>query len=206
MIILYGHPESGHTYKVALTLALAGIPHEYRWVDVFRPLEQRSADFQAASRYGEIPVLVDDGIPLAQSNAILLHLAERHRTLGGEDAARLTLAREWLFWEANRIGLSLPNLRHRLRFEESPAPPALLDWLRARLQLDLQRLEKEFSTCQWLLGEGPSIVDVACFAYLCYDDIALELGDYPRLRDWMTRMQALPRWRHPHDLLREPPR
>jgi glutathione S-transferase len=83
MIILYGHPESGHTYKVALTLALAGIPHEYRWVDVFRALEQRSAEFQAASRYGEIPVLVDT-IYQGQPNAILLHLAERHRTLGGE--------------------------------------------------------------------------------------------------------------------------
>src|SRR5688572_9516241 len=173
MIILYGHPESGHTYKVALTLQLAGLPFEYRWVDVFKPLEQRAADFQAASRHGEIPVLVDDGEPLVQSNAILLHLAEKYRTLGGENARRLELAREWLFWEANRIGFSLPNLRHVLRFDETPAPGELLDWLRSRLGLDLRRLDRELTTEQWLLGTGPSVVDVACFAYLCYDDISL---------------------------------
>jgi len=116
MVILYGHPESGHTYKVALTLALAGIPFEYRWVDVFKP------------------------------------------RLGGENAARL----------------ALPNLRQCLRFEESPTPPAWLDWLPERLQLDLPRLEQELSASQWLLA-------------------------------WMARMRALPRWRHPRELLGKPP-
>ena len=204
MVILYGHPESGHTYKVALTLELAGIPFQYRWVDVFKPRDQRAADFQAASRHGEIPVLVDGGEPLVQSNAILLHLAARHRTLGGENAHTLAQAREWLFWEANRIGLSLPNLRHYLRFDDARAPQPVFDWLRARLQLDLQRLEQQFSTTQWLIDVGPSIVDVACFAYLCYDDIDLDLTEFPRLRAWLERMRTLPRWRHPHDLLGKP--
>jgi glutathione S-transferase len=202
--ILYGHPESGHTYKVALALELAGIEFEYRWVDVFMPRERRAADFQAASRHGEIPVLVDDGEPLVQSNSILLHLAATHRTLGGEDAHTLAQAREWLFWEANRIGLSLPNLRHYLRFEDARAPQAVFDWLRARLQLDLRRLEQELSARHWLVGPDLSIVDIACFAYLCYDDIKLDLGDFPRLREWMKRIRALPRWRHPHDLLGRP--
>ena len=205
MIILYGHPESGHTYKVALTLELAGLAFKYRWVDVFKPREQRSADFQAASRHGEIPVLVDDGEPLVQSNAILLHLAGKHRTLGGENARRLELAREWLFWEANRIGFSLPNLRHVLRFDEAPAPRELLDWLRSRLGLDLRRLDAELhyrAMADWV--PAPSVVDVACFAYLCYDDIKLDLGEFPRLRDWLKRMRALPRWRDPHDLLGKP--
>src|SRR5262245_38340687 len=201
MTILYGHPESGHTYKVALTLELAGIRYEYRWVDVFAPRGQRAADFQAASRHGEIPVLVDDGVPLVQSDAILLHLAGKHRVLGGENPQRLTQAREWLFWEANRIGFSLPNLRHHLRFDDTPAPRELLDWLRARLQADLQRLEQELTTTLWLIGAGPSVVDVACFAYLCYDDIGLELSEFPRVRDWLARLRALPRWRGPHALL-----
>jgi len=191
MAILYGHPESGHTYKVALALELAGVPFEYRWVDVFKPREQRAADFQAASRHGEIPVLVD-GAPLVQSNAI-----HQHRDLD--------LAREWLFWEANRIGISLPNLRHYLRFDDSPAPPAgVLDWLRGRLQSDLRRLEKELSGNTWLLGASPSVADIACFAYLGYDDIGLDLGAFPGLRGWMSRLRALPRWRPPHELLARP--
>ena len=204
MVILYGHPESGHTYKVALALELAGIPFEYRWVNVFLPREQRAADFQAVSRYGEIPVLVDDGVPMVQSNSILLHLAGKHRTLGGEDAARLAQAREKLFWEANRIGISLPNLRHVLRFDPSAGPPAVLAWLRARLQFDLQQMEREIAASTWLLGSAPTVADIACFAYLCYDDIGLDLRGFPNLRAWMQRMRALPRWRAPHDLLARP--
>lgn len=204
MAILYGHPESGHTYKVALALELAGIPFEYRWVDVFGPREQRPVDFRAASRHGEIPVLVD-GAPLVQSNAILLHLADKHRVLGGESPAMLGLAREWLFWEANRIGISLPNLRHYLRFDDSPAPPAgVFDWLRGRLQSDLQRLDKELSGSPWLLGAAPSVADIACFAYLCYDDIGLDLGAFPAVLGWMSRLRALPGWRPPQELLARP--
>lgn len=203
-MILYGHPESGHTYKVALALELAGLGFEYRWVDVFKPREQRAPDFRAASRFGEIPVLVDDGEPLAQSNAILMHLAERHRILGGENGHRLEQCREWLFWEANRVGISLPNLRHHLRFEETPSPAPVIAWLRDRLHADLERLEQEFTRATWLLGPGPAIADIACFAYLCYDDIGLDLAAFPRLRAWMQRMRDLPRWRPPHELLGKP--
>jgi glutathione S-transferase len=203
-VILYGHPESGHTYKVALALTLAGIGFEYRWVDVFAPRDRRAADFQAASRHGEIPVLVDAGEPFAQSNAILLHIASKHSVLGGENGSRLEQAREWLFWEANRIGLSLPNLRHYLKFSDVPAPRDLLEWLRARLRLDLHRLESELATTEWLAGFGPSIVDIACFAYLHYDDIGLDLADFPRMRGWMTRMRALPRFKDAAMLLARP--
>jgi len=87
-LIFYGHPESGHSYKVALALSMLEIPHEYRWVDVYAPRDQRAADFCAASPFGEIPILVVDGVPLAQSNAILLHLMRRTRRLGGETEAR----------------------------------------------------------------------------------------------------------------------
>jgi glutathione S-transferase len=56
----------------------------------------------------------------------------------------------------------------------------------------------------WLPGSGPGIVDIACFAYICFDDIKLDLTGFPRLRDWMQRMRELPRWRHPYDLLAKP--
>jgi glutathione S-transferase len=123
---------------------------------------------------------------MVQSNAILLHLANRHRTHGCESAASLAQAREWLLWEANRIGPSLPSLRHCLRFADAPAPA------------------EEFIAKSWLPGAGPSIADNAGFAYICFEDIKLDLAGSPRLRDWMKRMLELPRWRHPCDLLAKP--
>jgi glutathione S-transferase len=177
---------------------------EYRWVDVFAPREQRRPDFQAASRYGEIPVLVDDGESWAQSNSILLHLAGKHRTLGGEDPLRLEQARERLFWEANRIGLSLPNYRHYLRFAPEPAPAAVIEWLRARMELDLARLEEDLRSRIWLLGAAPSIADISCAAYLLYADAGVELARWPCLDAWLQRIRALPRYVPAHALLAKP--
>src|SRR5258707_12254432 len=107
--VLYGHYESGHSYKVALALTLLSLDWEFREVEVFAPRETRREAWQASSRFGEVPVLVVDGRPLVQSDAILLHLARTTGRLGG--GADLERSTEWLFWEANRIGLSLPNLR-----------------------------------------------------------------------------------------------
>ena len=107
--ILYGNRESGHCYKVKLALVFAELLHEYREVDLDVPFAERHEDFRAVSRFGEVPVFVDGNMALAQSNAILLYIAERSGKLGGElPQEQLT---EWLFWEANRIGFSIPNLR-----------------------------------------------------------------------------------------------
>ena len=79
-----------------------------------------------ASDYVHGHVLVVDGGPIVQSDGILLHLAREHRALGWEvDPDRLT---EWLFWEANRIGISLPNLRLYTHFK-LPAEPNVAAWL-----------------------------------------------------------------------------
>jgi glutathione S-transferase len=204
MLILYGHPESGHTFKVALSLALMGEPFDYRWVDVFAPRAARDPEFQRVSRFGEIPVLVDAGIPYAQSNSILLHLAGSLGRLGGENPARLAQVRERLFWESNRIGISLPNLRHYLKFAPGDAPEGALDWLRARMQADLQALDDELVRQPFLLGGDMTVADAACAAYLLYEDMGLELARWPALHAWLTRIRALPRFVDAATLLAKP--
>src|SRR5262245_20781294 len=95
-LVLYGNRESGHSYKVKLALALLALPHEYREVDLQVPHPQRRADFRELSPFGEVPVLVQNGAPLAQSNAILAHLARITGRLGGQlDPELIT---QWLFW------------------------------------------------------------------------------------------------------------
>ena len=116
---LFGHPDSGHAYKVRLFMTIAAIHHEYEYVDIWKPNDQRSAEFQSAARFGEVPVLVDEGHAHAQSNAILLHLAQPMQAWGSESPERLDLCVQWLMWEANKIGLCLPQLRARAKFGSS---------------------------------------------------------------------------------------
>jgi glutathione S-transferase len=200
-MILYGHPESGHTYKVALALKLLGQAVDYRWVDVFAPRDQRDPEFQRLSRFGEIPLLVDDGTPYVQSNSILLHIAGKFGRFGGETPERLAQVRERLFWESNRIGISLPNLRHYLRFEPGMAPPGVLDWLRGRMDADLAALNRDLADQRFLVADQVSVADFSCVAYLLYEDVGLDLSRWPAMYAWMQRIRALPGWRDAATLL-----
>ncbi len=200
-LILYGNRESGHSYKVKLMLALTQTPHEYRPVDLSVDRDQRPAEFQAVSKYGEVPVLVDRGQAYVQSNAILLHLAQRTAKFFGRDAVDHDQIREWLFWEANRIGFSVPNLRFARRSAKDTKPD-VVDWIRARALVDLDRMESEFAQRTFLLGAFPTIADIACCGYLFWSDQAgLDLVQWPHVQRWLRDISALPGWKHPYDLV-----
>lgn len=200
-LILYGARESGHSYKVRLALTLMHVPHEYRCVDINLSHEQRPAEFRAVSRFGEVPVLVDREQVYVQSDAILLHLAQREHKFYGRDAIDHDQVREWLFWEANRIGISVPNLRFARRWLPD-TKPEVLDWLRARALADLGRMNDEFSQRKFLLGDFPTVADLACCGYLYWlDQAGLDIVQWPAVARWLADISALPDWKHPYDLM-----
>jgi glutathione S-transferase len=196
-IVLFGNRESGHTYKVRLALGLAGITHRFQEIDVVNQArEDRPEPFRSLAKYGEVPLLVHDGQPYVQSNAILLHLAGFTKSLGAESETRLARVREWLFWEANRIGFSLPNLRWHVRFE--PAEPAVLDMLRRRFDADIARLDAELLDGRaFILGDTPTVADASLCGYLFFADQA-QVEVPAHVKDWLGRIAALPGWRHPY--------
>lgn len=196
-LTLFGNRESGHTYKVRLALVVAGLPHRFEEIDVVgTPRAARPEPFRSLAKYGEVPLLVHDGQPYVQSNAILLHLASHARRFGGESEQRLARVREWLFWEANRIGFSLPNLRWHTRFE--PAEPAVLDMLRRRFDADIARLDDELSDGRaFILGDSPTVADFSLCGYLYFADQALVRVPV-HVQAWLDRIAALPGWRHPY--------
>jgi glutathione S-transferase len=199
-LILYGNRESGHSYKVKLALTLLELEHEYRHVDLTLDRCKMPPEFREVSRYGEVPVLVTDGEPLVQSNAILMHLARKTGRLRGECDPDRTV--EWLFWEANRIGFSISNLRFARHFRPE-TPPDVIAWLEARARADLDRLEEEFRAKQdFLLGSNISIADIACCGYLFWpEQTGLDYGFWPNVASWLDRIRAAPGWAHPYTLL-----
>jgi glutathione S-transferase len=179
---------------------MLGIAHEYRDVDLRVPLSERRSDFRAASRFGEVPVFVENGVPLAQSNAILVHLARGTGRLGGGE--NLDAVIEWLFWEANRVGFSVANLRHALKFAPD-TPEPVVAWLRARAVSDLTRLNSELAAKRFLLGAECTVADIACCAYLFWSEQAkLDLSEWPHVALWLDRIRGLRGWAAPYDLLR----
>jgi len=200
-LVFYGNRESGHSYKVALALALLGLEHEYRSIDLFTPRPDRPAEFRAASRFDEVPVLIDgDRPPLVQSNAILLYLARTSGRLGAPDSDRVA---EWLFWESTRLGFSVPNLRFARRFQ-TDTPDEAVTWIQGRAEQDLGRLDREFEGGRpFLLGDAVTIADLSCCGYLFWlDQAELDVARWPQVGDWLDRIRALPGWGHPSALLK----
>ncbi len=195
-LLLYGHPDSGHACKVALALALAGLPHETRWIDIWAPPQTRPADFLATSPFAEVPALIIDGSPYVQSGAILLEIAARFSCLGGETAAGLRRGRELLMWEANRIGMCLPQLKEARRVGGEGFPQGALEWLRMRYGVDCARFAALLGDGPFFHGAAPGIGDCAIWGY------AQWLGEAgvtatPAMAAWLERMRGLPAMKSP---------
>lgn len=199
-MLLYGSSDSGHSYKVRSFLLLADLAHEYRWIDLNEPRAERLPDFVAASKFGEVPVLIDDGHALCQSNAILIHLAQKTRRFMGQ-ASEWQAVLEWLSWESNRVGYSVPNLRFSLRW--APQPPEVLAYLRHRAEADLKALNHFLSSSEYLLASGPTIADISCSAYLFWcSQAGLSEADHPHVQRWLEALRHLPGWQHPDEALK----
>lgn len=199
-ITLFGNRYSGHSYKVRLFLALTNTPHKYETIDLMQPRAERPEFFRENARYGEVPLLIMDGQPFVQSNAILLYLAEKLKTMDG--GAMHPKVVEWLMWEQSRIGSSLPNLRFERKFKKN-TDPAVLSWLEGRLRNDLNVLETHLTEdAGFMIEDTPTIADCAIAGYLYWlDDAGLEIADWPQVSAWLTRMSQLNGWQHPDALM-----
>ncbi|MBB3711397.1 glutathione S-transferase [Limimaricola variabilis] len=193
---LYGHPDSGHACKVALALTLAGLPWRATRIDIWAPPDTRPAAFLAASSAAEVPVLMIDGVAHAQSGAILIELATRFHCLGGESPAGLRRGREVILWEANRIGMCLPQLKEARRLGGAHFDPAVVDWLEGRFAVDRARFDRMLGGADFLHGAAPGIGDCAVWGYAQW---LTEAGVTPSpvMAGWLERMRALPAARTP---------
>jgi glutathione S-transferase len=194
--VLYCHPDSGFSYKVALALSLLGIDFEQRHVDLSKPRGRRSQEFRELASFGEVPVLLIDGHAICQSNAILDYLARREGRLDGSDQAQRLRVREWLSWEANRISLNLAHARFGRLFERYADD--VIAWYDRRSRADLDRMQDALAAAPFVAGAVPTIADVACCGYLYWaDQAAIDIDGWPAVRDWLERIAALPGWRSP---------
>jgi len=95
---IYGDRISGNCLKVKWTADHLGIPYEWIDVDILSG-GTRTPEFLSMNAFGQVPTVeLDDGRHLAQSNAIMLHLAEGSGLIPRDRFERAKM-REYLFWE-----------------------------------------------------------------------------------------------------------
>jgi len=199
---LFGHPDSGHAFKVRFFMSHAGIEHEYQVVDIWQDRKERAKEFQDNAAFGEVPLLLDDGIPYVQSNAILLHLARQSGQWAGETQQQWAMCEQWLVWESNKIGMCLPQIRTFERFDQTVQLASAIPWLKARYEHDVGILESTLADGrQWVLGgDHPSIADFSLCGYLFFaDESKVQVPN--NVSTWLSNLSQLEGWKHPYELL-----
>lgn len=188
--ILHGTRLSGHTHRVQLFLHLLDLP--YAFAD--SPADvRRSAAFRSLNPLGQIPVLQDGDVVLADSNAILVYLAKRYAAGTAwlpEDPVGAARVQRWLSQAAGEIMFGPATARVQARFYDTGVPPALSQALAARV---LGLMDGELAARDWLAADHPTIADVACYSYVAHaPEGGIALDPYPHVRAWIARVQALP--------------
>jgi glutathione S-transferase len=193
MLTLYDYLPSQNAWKVRQLLQHLQRPYRTQLVSIFEG-EGRCDDYQAISPTGTVPAIrLDDGRVLAESNAILMFLAEGTPYLP-DDAYGRAKVWQWLSFEQERVESQIGALRHwSLTGKLSRRPEVLVEMKRAAGLKALRLLDAELATRDFIAGEGFTIADIALFAYASRaEEAGLPLQPYPHFRAWVARVEAQP--------------
>jgi glutathione S-transferase len=186
---IYGDSKSGNCLKVKWTAERLGLPYEWIELDILRA-QSRTPEFLALNPAGQVPtVILGDGRALAQSNAIMLHLAEGSALIPADSYERAKM-HEWLFWEQYSHEPYVAVARFQMAYLGKPR-----DSLDAKVvergAAALARLEAQLELTPYLVGERLTLADVALVAYtrLAHEG-GFDLGVYPAVKAWVGRMET----------------
>ena len=202
---LYCFAQSGNAYRVALMLNLIGADWKPVFVDFFRGGETRTPNYRAeVNEMGEVPVLAHGNKKLSQSGVCLTYLAERSGKFApqGEDERLETL--RWIIFDNQKVNGFLGPYRFLKTLATPAGDPAVLAFLKGRIDGNLAVVDKRLSTRSFMLGERPTIADVSMAGYLYYpaEEFGFDIpATFPSIGKWLDRVKALPGWKHPYDLM-----
>jgi glutathione S-transferase len=189
---LYEHPSSGNCLKVRVLLDQLGADYELVELDLFSG-ETRTPEHFARNPDGRIPVLeLDGGELLAESNAILLHLAEGTRYLPTDPLER-TRVHAWMFFEQNQVEANVGVARFLALSGRAESVPEVFADRRRRGRDALATLERGLQGRDWLVGDAYTVADLSLYGYVhVADDAGCPVGEHPAVAAWVRRVAALP--------------
>ncbi len=188
-LVVHGTILSGHTQRVESFLGILGLP--YKSVDTPAAL-RGTPEFRALNPLGQIPVLQDGELVLADSNAILVYLARRYAAgsdwLPDEPVAAARVQR-WLSIAAGEIKFG-PAAARVITLWRTAGDLAAAHAIAANL---LRFMDGHLAGRRFLAADHPTIADVSCYPYIAHaPEGRISLADHAHVRAWIARVEALP--------------
>lgn len=187
---LYFHPISGHAHRARLFLSLIGADVEVVDVDLAKG-QHKSPEYLTLNRFGQVPLLDDDGVIVPDSNAIMIYAAKKFGRTDWlpEDPAAAAAVQRWLSVAAGQIAFGPAAARLVTIFNAGFNPEEVI----GRAHAVLKVIEAELVGRQWIAADRPTIADVALYSYIARaPEGNVDLSDYANVRAWLSRIEALP--------------
>jgi glutathione S-transferase len=191
-LTLHGSEFSGHTHRVELMLRALGLP--YRFVSTPQDVRQ-TEKFLALNPLGQVPVLEDGDVVLADSNAILIYLAKRYApgsTWLPDDPVAAACVQRWLSIAAGELAYG-PNLA-RLIVARGMAGDR--DRAAAIADRALRFMDMHLADRSYLATEQPTIADLACYSYVAHaPEGRIALEPHQNVCGWLRRVEKVPHFK-----------
>ncbi|MBO9516170.1 MAG: glutathione S-transferase [Variovorax sp.] len=191
-IKVYSASLSGHAHRVRLFLSLLDLPFEVVEVNL-RAGAHRTPEFLRRNAFGQVPVIEDGEVTLADSNAILVYLNERYADDPGRwyprDPVGAAQVQRWLSVAAGPLAGGPSLARIIVLFGLGKDPTEII----ARSHDLLRVMEGELAARPFLAGTSPTLADIANYSYVAHaPEGNVSLDAYPQVREWLARIEALP--------------
>lgn len=185
---IYGDSRSGNCLKICYVADLVHAQYDWQEVDVLSGYT-RSPEFLAINPAGQVPVMVlSDGSTLAQSNAIMLTLAEGSH-LVPEDSWQRAKMFEWMFWEQYTHEPAIAVIRFQVALKGMKRQECNQDLI-AKGDAALDLMERHLDGKTYFVSGRPSLADIALYAYTQFaEEGGFSLKDRPNIRDWLDRVR-----------------
>jgi len=203
----YWTTPNGH--KVTLFLEEAGLPYRIVPVHIGRG-DQFKPEFLRIAPNNRIPAIVDhapaDGgapLPVFESGAILLYLADKVKQFIPPDLRGRNTALQWLFWQMGGLGPMAGQNHHFVQYAPEQLPYAIERYVKETARL-YGVLNKHLSDGREFIAGDYSIADMACYPWIVpYERQHQKLEDFPHLAQWFERVGKRPATERAYALAKE---
>ncbi|WP_336232324.1 glutathione S-transferase family protein [Thalassospira sp. CH_XMU1458] len=181
---------SGHAHRAHLFLSLLGIDHELVHVDMVNG-EHKSPEFLKLNPFGQVPVLEDGDLVIADSIAIMVYAAKKVGATNWlpEDAADLAQVQRWLSVAAGEIAYGPCAARLLTLFGAKFDANDVI----ARAHGVLKLIDDRLSNRDWIALHHPTAADIALYSYIANaPEGNVALDPYTHVLAWLKRIEALP--------------
>ncbi|MGT2475326.1 glutathione S-transferase family protein [Paraburkholderia terrae] len=192
MLQFYFHP-SPNPIKVALLLEELETPFELSAVDTFKG-EQHAPAYRKINPNGKVPAIVDDGVTVFDSHAILLHLSAKHGKFVPSAASERAAMLSWLQFVATGLSPFSGQAVHFLHHAPEPLPYARNRYLK-EVERHYRILDERLATSKYLAGDTYSIADIALWGWANFAGYIFGekgLTDYPHVKRLVDEISARP--------------